>query len=71
MATIAESVELEFTVWMQFENQMYNVGTVTGSRAELGDFATFHEAVQDALVQVSQELDENAVIRLHVPASIS
>lgn len=70
MATIAE-VELEFTVWIQFEGRMYNVGTVTGSSVELGNLATFQEAIQNALVQVSQELDENAVIRLHIPAAIS
>lgn len=63
------SIEIEFTVWMQLDNQMHKVGTVTGSRAELGDLATLREAVQDTLVEVSQELDGTAVVRLNIPAA--
>jgi hypothetical protein len=70
MTNIAE-VELEFSVWLQFEDQMHKVGTVTGSTVELADLNPLREAIQDTLIQVSQELDGNAVIRLHVPAATS
>lgn len=71
MAQIADSIELEFTVWMGFGATMHKVGTVTASRNEIGDLTALREAVQDTLVQVSQELDGNAVVRLNVPAATS
>jgi division protein CdvB (Snf7/Vps24/ESCRT-III family) len=68
MARIDE-IDLEFTVWMEFGNTMHKVGTVSASRNEVGDLTRLREAVQDTLAEVSRELDENAVVRLNVPAA--